>query len=441
MKLKTLALLSLSVATFGGTVSADTLKPGIEVENSGSVLMPRTAKLPMLQDRYWWMQAPIINDFTGDGLDDVLWVGVMPAQKNAHSTSEGVHDICGDNGIEGWQKTQCNSENSHPIIFAGTKSGEFKQADILNDNRKTPGMQNPIQVLVNDYNNDGMLDIYIADTGLGDTKLEGIRDSYFLSQPDGTLLESSSSHLDKKALGGVFNHGAASGDIDGDGAADIVYTNLKNDGLMCLMNNGKGVMKTKSCGTIRAFGIELADVDGDGDLDMIHGAHEYGKHRGRNWKTGIAFNNGKGKFKFGSVSFKENKLYPTVMETSAWDIDNDGDLDIVLSRAGVYYAGTAIEVLENVGNNKFNSSLYELVKKPVGFKTKTEGNEWNSYIQSVRFADADSDGDIDILLFNNGNPKVMPGSILRNDGDLNMTCVRGVRNTDIVVVDQDLFIE
>ena len=50
-------------------------------------------------------------------------------------------------------------------------------------------------------------------------------------------------------------------------------------------------------------------------------------------------------------------------------------------------------------------------------------------------------GDIDILLFNNGNPKVMPGSILRNDGDLSMTYVKGGRNTNIVVVDQDLFIE
>ena len=29
------------------------------------------------------------------------------------------------------------------------------------------------------------------------------------------------------------------------------------------------------------------------------------------------------------------------------DLDNDGDLDIVYSRAGVLYVGTAIQIIEN----------------------------------------------------------------------------------------------
>ena len=88
-------------------------------------------------------------------------------------------------------------------------------------------------------------------------------------------------------------------------------------------------MKIKKCGSINAFGIELGDFDNDGDLDIVHAGHEYS-----GTITGIALNNGKGKFK------KKIKLpvpegnWGTVPEVSFWDLDNDGDLDIVVSRAG-----------------------------------------------------------------------------------------------------------
>ena len=55
----------------------------------------------------------------------------------------------------------------------------------------------------------------------------------------------------------------------------------------------------------------------------------------------------------------------TVPEVSFWDLDNDGDLDIVLSRAGILYVGTSIQIIENLGENKFNSKLYILVNPPL----------------------------------------------------------------------------
>jgi len=55
------------------------------------------------------------------------------------------------------------------------------------------------QQLIADFNNDGILDFYLADTGMGKVAMTGgFRDSYFLSQKDGTWLESSSTHLSKK---------------------------------------------------------------------------------------------------------------------------------------------------------------------------------------------------------------------------------------------------
>jgi len=104
-------------------------------------------------------------------------------------------------------------------------------------------------------------------------------------------------------------------------------------------------------------------------------------------------------------------------------------MDIVISRAGKAYVGVAVQVLENLGNKKFNSSVYELVVAPEGFDSKSEGNPYNAFIQSIRFADADADGDTDILLFSNGNPKVPQGSFLRNNGDMNMTYVKAGKNS------------
>jgi hypothetical protein len=113
----------------------------------------------------------------------------------------------------------------------------------------------------------------------------------------------------------------------------------------------------------------------------------------------------------------------------------------VISRAGKAYVGAAIQVLENLGNKKFNSTVYELVVAPEGFDSNSEGNPYNAYIQSIRFADADADGDgdTDVLLFNNGNPKVPQGSFLRNNGSMNMAYVKAGKNSNLKLIKESAF--
>ena len=131
-----------------------------------------------------------------------------------------------------------------------------------------------------------------------------------------------------------------------------------------------------------------------------------------------------------------NRKWGTVPEVSAWDLDRDGDQDIVLSRAGELYVGTAIEILENLGQKKFRSTLHELSVAPTSFKTTSEGNEWNTFIEAIKFADLDKDGDTDILLVNNGDPKLPAASWMRNDGNMSFSFMRGPAGSNVEKIRQ-----
>ena len=422
-----------STSTEPNTPPKKVIKPvaGIEIENNGSLLYPPKSPNPT-SDRYWWTHSPVVADFNNDGNQDIWITGVQLPDQDAQNgvVSVDTGDICGSKGY-------CNSNLAKPSLYLSNGKGRYiLRDDLVKDLRKKPGHSLARQNLVADFNGDGRLDIYIADHAVGNHN--GIRDSYFLSQSDGTLLESSETHLSAPNFK-VFDHGAATGDIDADGDIDIVITDLAQGGkIHCLMNDGTGYMRKRQCGNIFAFGIELADIDGDGDLDLVHSSHEFFNWNG-NWRTGVALNNGRGSFSYRRIALAMNRKWGTVPEVSAWDLDNDGDYDIVLSRAGELYVGTAVEVLENLGDGKFKSKLYKLSVAPTSFKPVGEGNEFNTFIEALKFADVDRDGDPDIMLVNNGDPKLPAASYLRNDGGMKFTYIKAGRGSKIYKIPHSAF--
>lgn len=380
------------------------------VEKEGGLINRRLAPFTnsKIQNDFWWGLAPFQGDFNGDGYLDVLYVGTMKAEYSV--VAEDTGGICGGGPCEG--------ELAQPILFLGRSDGSLRDAsDLLIDNRATSGHSSARQVLVADFNQDGKDDFFIADHGVGTHN--GFRDTYFLSQPNGTWLESSGSHLSHPKYV-IFDHGSTAGDIDNDGDIDIVNTNLDGS-LTCWMNRGGGYMSKRTCGNIFAFAIELADMNSDGFLDIIHGAHEF--EGGPNSATGISYNNGRGSFGR-TKRLTEIPAWGTVPELSVADLDGDGDQDIVLSRSRKLYVGTAIEIKENLGNGQFGSEIFVMFDGPAGYRPQSEGNEWNNFIQAIRFLDQDNDGDLDILFIanetgNSGNK--VAGAILRNDGGVSFT--------------------
>ena len=398
---------------------------GIDIENDPNIDFFKPPMAPYPTDiNYWFGRQWRIADFNNDGYSDIIYIGTIKPN-NIIDIKNNKMEVSGR-----WcpNNNDCTGTYQEPALFLGDADGNLTYSSwLLVDNREIPGLEGPNQILIADYNNDGVMDMYYADTGVGN--VDGQVNSYFLSQPDGTWLESSDTHLSHSNFQ-VWDHGAATGDIDNDGDMDIVITEIhtwqNKTAFWCLMNDGTGFLKKRKCGGTWAFGLELADMDSDGDLDALVGAHE--KEYLDNaipGITGIVWNDGNGNFSQKTKLPEYKKKYSGIPEISASDLDNDGDLDIVVSRVGEYYVGTAIQIIENLGNKKFKDhGLIELLIAPDDFKTKSEANIWNSYIDSIVFRDLDNDGDMDVYLA--GQHKQSNGSILINQGSFVFDLIRPV---------------
>ena len=332
-------------------------------------------------------------DFNNDGLTDVIYTGVMHAKNHGCS----YHDKCSlqqqDDGIK-----------PQPALYMGGADGKFHYSpELLIDNRDNKGMSVGSQLLIADYNNDKVLDIYIPDNGQTHQS-KGYRDSYYLSQPNGTWIESSNTHLSDNYFI-AYSHGGSTGDIDNDGDMDVVLTDFGT--FWCLMNNGSGFLTKRRCGGSNAFALELADMDNDGDLDAIFGGHEYG---GNGFPTGIYWNDGQGNFiPYTITRLKQHKVWGGIPEVSAWDLDNDGDMDIVYGRHKEPFVGAAIQIIENLGNNKF--------KDHGVFPINIPGD-----IMSILFNDLDSDGDYDLYLAS--SDFWTDGAVFINNGNFDFTMMK-----------------
>jgi len=335
-------------------------------------------------------------DFDNDGDEDIFSVrhdgppGVL-YRNNGDGTftditiSAGLSETANEGGVFGDYDNDglldLYVSNEGPPNFLFRNNGDETFTDVSEEsgaNSTGAAISSPF----GDYNNDGLLDIYIVNLGGSNTLLR--------NNGDGTF-------TDVTAAAGVGNSGsgitAVWSDFNLDGKLDLYVAN--QDENVLYQNDGYGMFTDIT--TIAGVGTDAtsegtasADFDNDGDIDI---------YVANNGSDDILYmNNGDGTFT--NISGAAGISNPGASLGIAFgDLDNDGWLDIF-----VVNSGNANVLYHNNGDGTFSDiSASAGIEDPDG-----EG-------QGTAFGDIDNDGDLDIFVTNLN----LQNRLYRNEGNAN----------------------
>ncbi len=211
-----------------------------------------------------------------------------------------------------------------------------------------------------DFDGDGWMDIYVAN--------DGQPNQLWINQHDGTF--KNTALLAGAALGAQgeakSSMGVDAGDFDNDGDDDLFITELTGQGADVYVNNGSGVFEEQSARAglrlptlpFTGFGTAWLDADNDGWLDLltVNGAvtqnvEAVARHEtfALQQRKQLLRNTGTGRFE--DVTARAGASFQSleVSRGAAFgDIDNDGDVDVVVGNA----SGPLRLLINNVGQRR-----------------------------------------------------------------------------------------
>ncbi|MBI9039617.1 MAG: carboxypeptidase regulatory-like domain-containing protein [Bacteroidales bacterium] len=233
-----------------------------------------------------------------------------------------------------------------------------------------------------DYDNDGDLDILIAGYTIVTGHNSGTRITK-IYRNDGNNNFNDQTNINLVSVGDAS---LKWGDYDNDGDLDILLTGWSNN-ITCKIyrNNGNNSfveltglnLQQVYCGS-----ADWGDYDNDGDLDfLVTGDYQSGIRVSKVFRnegneifleqSSIVLTGAGGEMNMGSSSGK-------------WgDIDNDGDLDIIIGGNSSYNANGVCKIYRNNGDNTF-SEIFSLTPA--------------LYVSSSALFDCDNDGDLDFIV-------------------------------------------
>ncbi len=264
-----------------------------------------------------------------------------------------------------------------------------------------------------DYDNDGDLDLSINGINASNQP-----QSLLFNNIDGIFSE------DDVGLPQASNGTITWGDYDQDGDLDIFHSGALAPGRTCGIYNNEGGNFTHRVGCA-VFVVEnglfsndaaWGDYDDDGDLDLL-----FSGQAGSNWQAKVFRNDGLDVF----VDTSSDLLGLSQGSASWGDIDNDGDLDIMLTGITAPKEGTT-HIYKN------DNGVFSLLGTRLP----------NLYNGRSALGDFDNDGDLDTIIIGRDNSNSPPRVVLfRNASDQVNVVPNPPNNLDAIVSEESVIFQ
>ncbi len=279
-----------------------------------------------------WSTSASFFDFDRDGWLDLFVANyvVFDLKRNPKCfATSSRRDYCGPSSFDGIADRLWRNRGDGTFEDVSTRSRI--------DGVKAAGLG----VVAADFDEDGWIDLYVAN--------DGEPNHLWLNQRDGTF-------RDEALLGGVAvnregapeaSMGVLATDFDTDGDADLFMTHLMGETNTLYVNDGGGLFEDRTLETglsadslpFTSFGTAWLDVENDGRLDLMiaNGAVRIlealagGGERFPLAQSNQLFLNRGGRFEDATArAGKPFQIAEVSRGTAVGDLDNDGDADLVV---------------------------------------------------------------------------------------------------------------
>jgi len=298
--------------------------------------------------------------------------------------------VWGDLDNDGWLDLYLGNFDEADALYLNNRNGTF--TDITQE----AGISNigkPLSVLMSDMDNDGNLDIYIANFASENV--------LYHNNGDGTFTDVTQ---ESGALDASLSMGAIFFDYDNDGDSDLYLVHDGNIANILYRNNGDGTFTDVSELAEIGYqglgmGVDAGDMNRDGFLDL------YITNLGPNV---LFLNNGNGTFSNGTIVAEVNDG-GMGWSTMAFDFDNDGWEDIYAINDS-HFSPAPNVLYHNLGMAVGGNPVFEIVEQNAPISSMQGG-------YGGAFADIENDGQLDLLVGNTGSNET--NQLFKNLGNEN----------------------